>query len=169
MTAVAADLFSRLPDSSRLWVFGAGRPLSPEEESRLLSSVDGFLEGWKAHGCPLVAAREWLYHRFLLVGIDDQVTPPSGCSIDALVSSLRVLEADLGTEIIGGASVWYRQNGPEGEIRRISRSAFKELAENGLVSGDTIVFDLSLTRVGELREGRWESSARQSWHQKYLS
>ena len=168
MTAVASHLFSRLPDLSRLWVFGAGRSLSPEEESRLLASVDGFLEGWKAHGHPLVAAREWLYHRFLLVGVDDKVTPPSGCSIDVLVNSLRVLEAELGTEIVGDASVWYRENGREGEIQKISRTGFRKLAEKGLVSGDTIVFDLSLTRVGELREGRWESLARQSWHRKYL-
>ena len=161
--------FDELPPDARLWIFGAERPLSEAERVRVIGEVDAFIRQWTAHDAPLTTARDVRYDQFIFVAVDERAAGVSGCSIDALVSSLRVLEADLGTEIIGGASIWYRQNGPEGEIRRISRSAFKELAESGLVSGDTIVFDLSLTRVGELREGRWESSARQSWHQKYLS
>ena len=169
MQTVASDLFPHLPDSARLWVFGVGRPLSPDEESSLLQSVDGFLEGWRAHGHPLSVAREWLYHRFLLVGVDEQVTPPSGCSIDALVRSLRALEDELAIEIVGGEPIWYRDKSAGGEILRIPRPDFKKRAEEGLVTGDTIVFDLSLTRVGDLRGGKWESPARQSWHQKYLN
>ncbi len=169
MTAVASELFQHLPDSARLWIFGVARPVSTEEEAALLERVDDFLGAWKAHGYPLAAAREWLYGRFLLVGVDEEVTPPSGCSIDALVRSLLALEAQLETEIVGGAPVWYREGGPDGEIQRVSRVEFKNLAVEGVVSRDTIVFDLSLTRIDGLREGRWESPAHQSWHSKYLS
>ncbi len=160
-------LFPHLPDSSRLWVYGVGRPLTEDEESDLLARVDTFLDGWKAHGHPLAAAREWLYGRFLLVGVDDGVTPPSGCSIDALVRILRSMESDLETEIVGGAAVWYADG--EGHVERVSRAEFKERAESGLVSEETTVFDPSITRVGELRAGEWERPAGDGWHRKYLS
>ena len=157
-----------LPDSARLWVFGVGRPLSPTEEAALLAQVDTFVGTWAAHGHPLAAAREWVYDRFLLVGVDDRVAPPSGCSIDALVHMLRGLEGALGTEIVGGASVWYRAENSRGEIRRVSRPDFKSEANAGRITDDTVVFDLSITRVGELREGKWETAARDSWHRRYV-
>lgn len=162
------DPFAPLPDSARLWTFGVSRPLAEEEERRLLSTVDRFLEGWKAHGQPLAAARDWRLGRFLLVALDERVEPPSGCSIDALVRTLRGLEGELGIEMVGGAPIWYREGGPDGPVRRIDRPGFKAAAARGEIGGDTVVFDPSLTRLGELREGRWELPARRSWHQRLL-
>ena len=63
--------FDRLPPDARVWVFPAQRPLSPEDEGRLLETVDGFLEDWAAHGKPLTAGRDWLHGRFLVVGVDE--------------------------------------------------------------------------------------------------
>jgi hypothetical protein len=161
--------FPHLPDSARLWIFGVSRSLDPEEEGRILARVDAFLEGWRAHGDPLSAARDWRYGRFLLVAVDDGVTPPSGCSIDALVRELRGLEEELAVEIVGGAPVWYRAGGAwDGPIRRVSRGEFREEVEGGRLGPETVVFDLSLTRLEELRAGRWELPARSSWHARYL-
>lgn len=160
--------FRHLPDTARLWIFGASRALEPVEEARLLEAVDAFLEGWKAHGHPLAAARDWRYGRFLLVAVNDRVTPPSGCSIDALVGSLKRLERELDVELVGSHPVWYREGGPEGEIRRVSRPAFKAAAEQGRITPLTTVFDLSITRLDELRAGYWELPAGQSWHGRYL-
>jgi hypothetical protein len=167
-TTAPMTTLDHLPASARLWVFGVSRALSGDEEARLLEAVDGFLEGWKAHGHPLAAAREWRYGRFLLVGVDERVEPPSGCSIDALIRSLRELEQELDAEMVGGAPVWFREGGPDGEIHRISRADFKAAAAEGRITPETPVFDLSLTRLGELREGRWELPAGESWHRRYL-
>ena len=163
------DLFPGLPDSARLWSFGVSRPLQPEEKEHLLGAVDRFLEGWKAHGHPLAAARVWRHDRFLLVGVDERITPPSGCSIDALIRSLRGVEAELAVEIVGSAPMWYRTEGPGGEVRRVSRAEFRSLAQEGVVSPETIVFDPSLTRVGDLRAGKWEIPASESWHRRFFA
>lgn len=160
--------FPHLPDSARLWIFGVSRPLNTEEEGRLLDRVDTFLQRWKAHGNPLSAARDWRYGRFLLVAVDDRVTPPSGCSIDALIRELRTLEDAFSVEIVGGAPVWYRAGETHGPIRRISRGELREEVQAGSVGPETIVFDLSLTRLEELRAGSWELPARSSWHARYL-
>lgn len=164
----ASPPFRSLPDSARLWCFGVSRDLAPEEERRLLDTVDRFLAGWKAHGHPLAASRDWRLGRFLLVATDESVTPPSGCSIDALVRGLREVEREFGVEMVGGGPVWYREGGTDGPVRRVSRAEFRAAAHEGVIGPNTIVFDLSLTRIGELRAGRWELPARDSWHVRLM-
>ena len=153
--------FDALPDSSRLWIFAADRPLNADESNALLAEVDAFLAQWKAHGHPLTVAREWKYDRFLLVGMDEASAGASGCSIDAMVRTLTQLEEALHVHLLDHGPVLFRQ---DDGIARLSRPAFAELARSGAVSGDTVVFNNTLTRVGELRDGRWESRAADSWH-----
>lgn len=165
-TNAQGDPLAHLPDASRLWTFGVSRPLSPQEEARLLEEVDHFLAQWKAHGAGLAAARDWRYGRFLLVVVDERVTPPSGCSIDALVRRLKGLEAELGVEMVGGGPLWYRE---DDEVRRVSRQEFRRLAGEGRITEETVVFDPALTRLGEEREGKWERKAGEGWHARLLS
>ena len=60
--------FAALPDSARLWVFAAARPLAAAERDALLAAVDAFLDEWNAHRVPLDCARDLRYDQFLLVG-----------------------------------------------------------------------------------------------------
>ena len=153
--------FDQLPDSARVWVFGADRPVTEAEQRRLLDVVDTFLDTWAAHGTPLTVARDWRYDRFLQVGLDEDSVPPSGCSIDAMVNTLKGLERDLGVTMVDSAPVWFRSGG---DIRRESRRGFKTLVEAGEVTMETPVFDNSVTRVGQVRAGEWERPASESWH-----
>ena len=36
------------------------------------------------------------------------------------------------------------------------------------MDGRTVVFDLTVDRLGELRDGRWELPAAASWHRQLL-
>ncbi len=157
--------FDQLPDSSRVWIFGVDRTLESVEESRLLEVVDDFLEQWAAHGAPLTVARDWVHGRFLQVGLDESSVPPSGCSIDAMVHTLKGLEGELGVVMVDNAPVWFAD---EGRVHRVGRAEFRALAQAGRVEGDTTVFDNSVTRVGQVRAGQWERPARDSWHGKLL-
>jgi hypothetical protein len=153
--------FSSLPPESRLWIFAAGRPLAAAEQDRLLGAVDTFLDGWTAHGEPLAAARDLRYDQFLFVAVDESAAGASGCSIDAMVRTLTELERELGLELVNHGPVLYRV---ERTIARADRPAFADLARRGAVTPDTVVFDNTLTRVGDLTAGRWELPARESWH-----
>ena len=153
--------FDALPNDARLWIFAADRVLTTDESHALLQEVDDFLTQWKAHGHPLTVAREWKYDRFLLVGVDEASAGASGCSIDAMVNTLGLLERQLHVHLLDHGPVLFRQ---DDGIARLPRPAFAELARSGAISGDTVVFNNTLTRVGELREGRWESRAADSWH-----
>jgi len=156
--------FDRLPETGRIWIFAAERPLGDDEAARLLAAVDAFLETWNAHGTPLRGARGWREDRFLFVGVDEAAAPPSGCSIDALVRVLKEKEGELGLDLLDHGPIHYRDG--EGAVRRVSRARFRELARAGRVGPDTPVFDTSLTRTRALREGAFERPARESWHGK---
>lgn len=153
--------FEELPPHGRLWVFPSSRALSDDEARTLLDAVDGFLAQWAAHGTPLQSGRALRHRRFLLVGVDIDAEAPSGCSIDALVNRLRALGGELGLTLIDHAPVWFRV---DGEVRSVTRAEFRELAEQGIVDPATRVFDTSLTRIEEARDGSLERPAADTWH-----
>jgi len=150
-----------LPDSARLWVFAAERPLTPGEADALLATVDGFLSVWAAHGLPLTSARELRESRFLFVAVDEAAAGASGCSIDALVREIRGLEGRLGLSLVDHGPVVYRDGGA---IRRVPREEFAALADGGQVTPETIVFDNTISRLAALRGGQWELPASAAWH-----
>ena len=153
--------FDQLPDDARLWIFPAQRALSEAERARLLTEVDRFIAQWGAHDVPLTAGRELRYDRFLFVAVDQRKAGPSGCSIDALFRQTTALEQELAVELVNHAPVVFRQGS---DIERVRRDQFAELAATGKVSFETAVFDNTLTCVGDLRAGRWETRLANSWH-----
>ena len=154
--------FDQLPEDARVWIFSAERTLTTGEQSRLLEEVDTFLAQWGAHDRPLgLAGRDVRYDRFLFVAVDQATVGPSGCSVDALVRQMKGLQAELGVELVNHAPVLFRR---EDEIARVAREEFAELAASGAIGPDTTVFDNTLTRLGDVRDGRWETKASSSWH-----
>jgi hypothetical protein len=153
--------FTDLPDHGRLWVFPVSRSLTDAEQAACLDVVDAFLDQWAAHGQPLRSGRELREGRFLLVGVDEDAEAPSGCSIDALMGSLRKLGAEMDATFIDHGPVWFRDGD---EIRALSRADFRALAAAGEVTRDTRVFDSSLTRIAQARAGELEKAAAESWH-----
>jgi len=156
--------FEELPDHGRLWVFPASRDLADAEAEAFLGAVDDFLAAWSAHGAPLRSGRKIQERRFLLVGVDVDAEAPSGCSIDALVNRLRALGGELDVTLVDHSPVWYRA--ADGDVRAVSRKDFRALTEEGSVGPHVLVFDTSLTKVGQERAGELERPAVESWHGK---
>jgi hypothetical protein len=155
--------FESLAPDARVWVFSSARPLTGTPARTLLDEVDAFLDRWQAHGTPLTCARDWREDRFLVIGVaGDQA---SGCSIDGLFRTLKTLGAHLGTSLVDGSRIYYRD--PSGVVLSATRAEFGDLARTGTVREDTRVFDTSLTTLGDLRH-RFEVPAERSWHQAYL-
>jgi hypothetical protein len=158
--------FEKLPDSARVWVYGADCDLDKSAEVTLLSEVDNYLTNWTAHGTPLSAARDWRWGRFLTIAVDQEQAGASGCSIDGLFRALKSLEQRLGASIVTSGLIFFR--GKDGGIRSVSRDEFGELGASGEVDADTEVFDLSVTTLGEWR-ARFASRAGNSWHSALLA
>ncbi len=152
--------FDTLPEMSRVWIFGADRPLADADAERLLRTVDRFLESWAAHGTPLRAGRDWRDDRFLVVAVDQSTAGASGCSIDGLFRQLQGLEGELGVGLVGGGRMFVRD--PDGAVRLTSRPELKSAARAGELLAVTPVFDLTVQTLGEFRE-KFERPARESW------
>lgn len=157
--------FSDIPDDARVWVFASSHRLAGDAESTLLHEVDAFLGGWRAHGSPLAAARDWRDHQFLAITVDPRSADASGCSLDALFRAFAALERTRGVTMLGGARVFYRDR--TGTVQTTDRAGFDVLAAEGRVTGETPVFDTSVTTAGDWRT-RFEIPASQSWHATLL-
>ena len=153
--------FESLPDSARIWVYGADRNLDEDAEKKLLDAVDEFLSRWAAHGVPLHNARRWDDDRFLTIGVDSTKEGASGCSIDGLYRALKTIEPQLGAHIVTSGLVYYRDR--DGNIQSVTRDEFSDAASRGEINGDTEVYDLSVTSVNEWRS-RFRARASDSWH-----
>lgn len=158
--------FPRLPEHARLYIFGSSRPFTLDDQPVLARELDAFVGVWKAHGEPVAGAWEVAYDRFLLVAVDEEQTALSGCSIDSLTRTIKVLESALGLSLLEGGVVYYRA---EDGIRRATRDEFRRLAEAGSVTASTRVFDNTLTQLRALRSGAWEVPAGSAWHARAFS
>ncbi len=157
---------STLPDEARLWVFGVDRPLDAGETARLEAELAPFIVGWSAHRADLPAGFRVHEDRFLLVAVDEARVAASGCSIDALLHELARLEKLLGASLRDGGLIWYRDS--SGSVVSCSREEFRRLAAEGVVDGRTPVFDLTIERLADLRGGRLERPAAESWHGRLI-
>jgi len=145
-----------LSDDSRIWIFGIAPALDEAKCARMLEQVDLFLRDWAAHNRPVTSAREILHDSFLLIAVD-RSSETSGCSIDRMFGLLRQLERDLGVKILDPNLLFVRGRGA------MTRDQFRNQA-----GSDTVVFDTLVERLGDVRSGRWERRAGDSWHAKLL-
>ena len=156
------DQLSNLPDQARLWIYAADHALTGEERSALDDALTTFFASWKSHGRPVQGAYDIVAGRFLLVGAIVEDADISGCGIDASVNVIEQAARDLDVEWLSPLYVFYRT--PEGSVRAVSRSGFRQLVERGEITTQTPVFDVSVDTVGALRDGAFEKPASTSWH-----
>jgi hypothetical protein len=158
--------FDDLPDDARVWCFAVEPEPGPRETAHLLASMQRFVDQWTAHRQDLTAGLSLLCERFLVVGLDEHGAGASGCSIDALMGHLALLERELGIRLADAAPVWYRDS--DGRIQSVDRAEFRKLAKSGRVGPETPVFDLTASTLGSIRAGEFERPASTSWHAQLL-
>jgi len=155
-----------LPNNSRLWIFAADAKLATEAATNFLARASELVAQWSAHGKQLRAGAEMRYDQFLFVAADEKVEAPSGCSIDTLTREIGELGRQFGVNFLAASRIFYRA---DDEIKSADRLAMKSLIASGALTPETIVLNNTLTTLGDLREGKWEVPAAQSWHSAYLA
>ena len=156
--------FDRLPETSRIWIYQSDRKLTDNEVEEIRTALDNFLTEWTAHGQSLQASYEIKYNRFIVIALDQSHAAASGCSIDASVHFIQVLEKTYGIDLLDKMNVTFRQ----GEyITYKPLMDFKKMARDKAISGETVVFNNLVTNVGEYKD-HWEVTAKESWHQRFL-
>src|SRR5512142_988557 len=131
----------RLSDDATTWVFGISPAVDERLATKVLRTVDQFLDQWTAHNVPVTAGRELRDGRFLVVAAETN-SHTSGCSIDKLFGLVRGLEGALGLKMLDANQVFFRN--AEGSVSSVSRSDFGSSA-----GPETIVFDTTAQNLGE--------------------
>jgi len=157
----------QLPDTARVWIYGADRPLEANESATLRADLLDFVDQWTAHGARLLAAVELVEDRFVVIAVDEASESASGCSIDALVHRLAGLETRLSCSLLDGTRIFYRSGA--GPIEACDRADFRDAVTVGRVTETTPVFDLTLASLGELRAGGLELPLANSWHRRLVA
>jgi len=149
-----------LSDDATIWIFGITPRLDAEASNTVLGQVDVFLEQWAAHRVPVLSGRELRDGAFLIVAAEKN-SETSGCSIDAMFGIVRAVERAFGVQMLDPNRVFYRD--ASGAVAGVPRGEFRTIGSN-----ETIVFDTTAQRLGEIRSGAWERRAADSWHAALL-
>jgi hypothetical protein len=131
------------------------------EQTAVLEALSGFIETWSSHGRKVVAEALIAADRFVITAAHVPGGDVSGCGIDASVHALGSIAHAFDFGWAPALDVLFRL---DDEVRQADRATFSKLASQGAVTPDTIVYDTSLTTLGDLRRGGFELPARRSWH-----
>jgi hypothetical protein len=156
--------FDNLPDNSRVWIYQSNRIFSKAELDSIFVDLSEFLSGWTAHNHNLEAGFEIPYNRFIVLGVNQQITQASGCSIDASVRFIQDLEARYEITLLDKMNVTFKQ----GDFLVYKPlNEFVKLAKAKSISKDTIVFNNLVDTKSDYRLF-WEVPARDSWHNRFV-
>lgn len=156
--------FDSLPEESRIWIYQSDRKFTDEEIAEITASLETFIESWTAHGAGLEASSEIRYNRFIVIAINQETQPATGCSIDASVAFIQQLEKQYSVDLLDKMNVTFRS----GEFITYKNLVdFKRMAKERAVTGNTIVFNNLVTNIAEYRDA-WEVPALDSWHSRFF-
>lgn len=160
-------VFAATPSLNRglCWLFASNSDLTSHFEA-LAFRVDAFLAQWAAHGTQVEAGAALICGHFLVIAEGQGGGASSGCSQDALRGMVQGLEKQLGTVLLAGGRIFYRN--AEGGVEVTSRMGFQAAAKSGQVGPETWVFDTLVQSAADLRLGRFLCQVKESWHLRLL-
>ena len=155
--------FSQLPAEARLWIYQADRQLTAEESASIGQELKAFVANWLAHKVKVAGEGILLYDRFVMLAADESDVSVSGCSIDRTVHFIKVLGARYKVNFFDRSYTCY-QDGDQ--IAGCDIDTFLALIAEGKVNDQTIVFNNTVTTLGQLRSA-WQQPLSRSWQKHY--
>lgn len=156
--------FNTLPEESRIWIYQSNRSFTEDEIEQIQSKLNIFIENWTAHGSDLQAGYLIKYKRFIIIGLNQNISKASGCSIDASVHFIQQLEKEYQVDLMDKMNVSYKQGD---FIAYKTLLDFKKMAKEKAISKNTIVFNNLVATIAEFNEN-WEVPASESWHSRFV-
>ena len=156
--------FDKLPDSARVWVYQANRPLADGETVAIEEALQPALSQWAAHGQPLLASAKVIDNRFVVVGVDEGYNLPSGCSIDASMRTLQKIGQEVGVDFFDRSAAVQLA---DGTVRTFALPMLKSAVTDGVLTPDTTVFNTLVKTKAEFLAD-WQIRAEDSWLKRYF-
>ncbi len=158
------EIFSALPEHSRVWIYQCERFLAPHEVNAINEEGNRFVEGWNAHGTPLKAKIAVLESLFLIVMADEEQAKASGCSIDKSLQFVKEVESYLGASLTNRMKVGVLV---DGKIIIADLNNLSDLKSQGIIHENTLVFDNLVATKSDL-DNNWLVKLNAGWHSRFL-
>lgn len=156
--------FNTLPEDSRIWIYQSNRELTAKEVDEVSSKLSEFVNDWRRHGENLKASFTIKYNQFIILGVDKTFNDVSGCSIDASVHTIKMLEQEFDLDLMNKLNVAFKSGD---NINTVSLSNFQKFIQDDKITSETIVFNNMIQSKSELLTN-WEINASNSWHSRFL-
>ncbi|MDP2540837.1 ABC transporter ATPase [Tenacibaculum discolor] len=156
--------YKKLPQNSRVWVYQSDREFTQEEIEFISAKALLFIDNWTRHGDDLKGSFTIKYNQFLILGVDENFNNVSGCSIDASVRFIQELEKELELDLMDKMNVSFKDGD---NINIVKLPEFQNFAKEQKVTAETVVFN-NMVNTKEDFEKKWEVSANESWHARFL-
>ncbi len=161
---INAEVFSTLPDHSRVWIYQCERFLAPHEVNAINEEGNRFVAGWNAHGTPLRAKIAVLENLFLIVMADEEQAKASGCSIDKSLQFVKEVENYLGASLTNRMKVGVLV---DGKIIISDLNKLSDLKNQGIIHENSLVFDNLVATKTDL-DKNWLVKLNAGWHSRFL-
>ena len=156
--------YTNLPNNSRVWIYQSDREFSIEEIEYISAKALLFIDQWTRHGDDLKGSFTIKYNQFLVLAVDEGFNNVSGCSIDASVRFVQELEKELQLDLMNKMNVSFKDGDT---INIVKLSDFQQFAKDKKITAETVVFN-NMVNTKEDFETKWEVTANQSWHSRFL-
>jgi len=156
--------FNDLPGASRIWIYQASRELEKKEKIEIIEKATRFVTAWNSHGNDLEAGATILHNQFLLLGVNEDETGASGCSIDKSFRFIQNLEKRYNISFLDRSKVAFFI---EKKVHLLPVSELKMKIDTGTITKDTLIFNNLVDNKRDL-EHKWIIPVKDSWMRKYF-
>lgn len=161
---INAEVFSTLPDHSRVWIYQCERFLAPHEVNAINEEGNRFIAGWNAHGTPLKAKIAVIENLFLIVMADEEQAKASGCSIDKSLQFVKEVENYLGASLTNRMKVAISL---DEKIVITDLNKLADLKSQGIINENSLVYDNLVATKSDL-DKNWLVKLNAGWHSRFL-
>lgn len=149
----------QMPDSARIWIYIAQRPITAGEKTEIANLVNAFLPTWAYHGDALYASFEIMHDHFLVLALHEELAPAGGCAIDKSIHLFKEIDRRFDLNLFDRMRVGVQR---DGKMMIMATNQVEMEYEKGVLVAESPVFDGSLHRLGDLRN-KWPQPLSNTW------
>lgn len=144
-------------------IFPASRSINHEEKLDIFMKIKDFLTSWKAHGNPLQFNVCIEYEQFIIIRVDENIEPASGCSLDALNNFIQKIEQKYQLGLFNRMKAIFLENNI---LKTLKLKDFRNALKDKKISTDILIFDFSPNNEEEFSK-RFLLPLKESWAKDY--
>lgn len=169
-SVVLPESFAALPDGAVVRIVTVQGGVPAERAGAVIGVLDEVLAQWRASGAINAGAVSTLVDgAFVMVAYVPSKGTISGCTRDQLTHTLLSFEQMLGRAVLNAPRCVARTSQAiDGGIEWMTPAEFRAAAAQGRVDAATVVYDALVETLGDVRAGRFETTAGASWYARLL-